>query len=99
MVRPVVAARKNAPARDVVFQFLKGFYSGMPVTDDEGTVIGVVKELEFECLIEYEGNAFAFTGEVEQDLLSITSVHPMRRDAVDAYLERAGANGSVVRNY
>jgi wyosine [tRNA(Phe)-imidazoG37] synthetase (radical SAM superfamily) len=50
-----------------------------------------------EYLIGYEGNAFAFTGDVEQDLLSITSVHPMRQDAVDAYLERAGANGSVVR--
>jgi predicted transcriptional regulator len=46
MVRPVVAARKNAPARDVVFQFLNGFYSGMPVTDDEGKVIGVVTELD-----------------------------------------------------
>lgn len=46
MVRPVVAAKKNAPARDVVFQFLNGFYSGMPVTDNEGTVIGVVTELD-----------------------------------------------------
>jgi CBS domain-containing protein len=46
MVRPVVAARKNAPVRDVVFQFLNGFYSGMPVTDDQGSVIGVVTELD-----------------------------------------------------
>jgi predicted transcriptional regulator len=46
MVRPVVAARKNAPVRDVVFQFLNGFYSGMPVTDDEGSVIGVITELD-----------------------------------------------------
>jgi predicted transcriptional regulator len=46
MVRPVVAARKNAPARDVAFQFLNGFYSGMPVTDEEGGVIGVVTELD-----------------------------------------------------
>jgi CBS domain-containing protein len=46
MVRPVVAARKNAPVRDVVFQFLNGFYSGMPVTDDAGSVIGVVTELD-----------------------------------------------------
>ena len=29
-------------------------------------------------LIGYEGNAFAFTGDVEEDLLSITAVHPMR---------------------
>ena len=46
MVRPVVAAKKNAPARDVVFQFLNGFYSGMPVTDDEGQVIGIITELD-----------------------------------------------------
>jgi len=46
MVRPVVAARKNAPVRDVVFQFLNGFYSGMPVTDDAGSVIGVITELD-----------------------------------------------------
>jgi CBS domain-containing protein len=30
----------------VVFQFLNGFYSGMPVTDDEGSVIGVITELD-----------------------------------------------------
>lgn len=49
-----------------------------------------------EYLIGYEGNAFAFTGDVEDDLLSITAVHPMREDAVGAYLSRAGAGWSVV---
>ena len=49
-----------------------------------------------EHLIGYEGNAFAFTGDVEQDLLSITAVHPMREDAVSDYLARAGAAWSVV---
>ncbi|MEJ2210385.1 MAG: radical SAM protein [Anaerolineae bacterium] len=51
---------------------------------------------QVEVLIGYEGNAFAFTGDVEQDLLSITAVHPMRRDAVDDYLARAGAGWPVV---
>ena len=56
------------------------------------------KEVEqVEYLIGYEGNAFAFTGDVEQDLLSITSVHPMREDAVSAFLARAGANWATVR--
>lgn len=32
-----------------------------------------------EYLIGYEGNAFSFTGDVEQDLLSITAVHPCGR--------------------
>jgi wyosine [tRNA(Phe)-imidazoG37] synthetase (radical SAM superfamily) len=49
-----------------------------------------------EYLIGYEGNAFAFTGDVEQDLLSITAVHPMREDAVSDYLARAGAKWPVV---
>jgi len=49
-----------------------------------------------EYLIGYEGNAFAFTGDVEDDLLSITSVHPMRDDAVDEFLARAEADWDVV---
>ena len=51
-----------------------------------------------EYLIGYEGNAFAFTGNVEEDMLSITSVHPMREDAVSEFLARAGADWPVVRN-
>jgi wyosine [tRNA(Phe)-imidazoG37] synthetase (radical SAM superfamily) len=50
-----------------------------------------------EYLIGYEGNAFAQTGDVEEDLLSITAVHPMREDAVEAFLERADAAWDVVR--
>jgi wyosine [tRNA(Phe)-imidazoG37] synthetase (radical SAM superfamily) len=49
-----------------------------------------------ELLTGYEGNAFAFTGDVESDLLSITSVHPMREDAVTEYLRRAGAGREEV---
>lgn len=40
-----------------------------------------MKSPKEEDLIGYEGNAFAFTGDVEEDLLSITAVHPMREDA------------------
>jgi wyosine [tRNA(Phe)-imidazoG37] synthetase (radical SAM superfamily) len=50
-----------------------------------------------EYLIGYEGNAFAFTGDVEEDLLSITAVHPMREDAVSEFLARADADWVVVR--
>lgn len=49
-----------------------------------------------EYLIGYEGNAFAATGNVAEDLLSITAVHPMRGEAVDALLSRAGADWSIV---
>ena len=49
-----------------------------------------------EYLIGYEGNSFAFAGNVEQDLLSITSVHPMRDDAVRKFLGQAGTDWSVI---
>jgi wyosine [tRNA(Phe)-imidazoG37] synthetase (radical SAM superfamily) len=53
---------------------------------------------QVEYLIGYEGNAFAFTGNVEEDLLSITAVHPMREEAVREFLTRAKTDWSVVRN-
>jgi wyosine [tRNA(Phe)-imidazoG37] synthetase (radical SAM superfamily) len=49
-----------------------------------------------EYLIGYEGSSFAFTGNVEEDILSITAVHPMRDDAVEEFLKRAGANWEIV---
>jgi wyosine [tRNA(Phe)-imidazoG37] synthetase (radical SAM superfamily) len=53
-----------------------------------------VKRVEY--LIGYEGDAFAFTGDIEKDLLSITAVHPMREEAVSKLLSRAGSSWKVV---
>lgn len=47
-------------------------------------------------LIGFEGDAFAVTGDIENDLLSITAVHPMRDDAISALLLRAGSSWEVV---
>jgi len=49
-----------------------------------------------EYLIGYEGNAFAFSGNVEDDLLSITAVHPMREEAVIELLRKADTGWEVV---
>ena len=49
-----------------------------------------------EYLIGYEGNAFAFTGRIEEDLLSITAVHPMRKEAVKEFLKKADADWSII---
>lgn len=51
---------------------------------------------QVEYLIGYEGNAFTFTGKVEEDILSITSVHPMREDALKDFLKRAHSDWSVI---
>jgi wyosine [tRNA(Phe)-imidazoG37] synthetase (radical SAM superfamily) len=56
----------------------------------------VSRGLPTELLIGYPGDAFAFTGDVEDDLLSITAVHPMREEAVAELLAKAGAPPAVV---
>jgi wyosine [tRNA(Phe)-imidazoG37] synthetase (radical SAM superfamily) len=50
-----------------------------------------------EYLIGYEGNEFAFAGKIEEDLLSITAVHPMRKEAVEEFLKKANADWRIIR--
>jgi len=56
---------------------------------------GRVSSVEF--LTGYEGDEFALTGRVEDELLSIASVHPLREDAVASVLARAGSDWGVVQ--
>ncbi|MBS3791204.1 radical SAM protein [Candidatus Bipolaricaulota bacterium] len=49
-----------------------------------------------EYLIGYEGDRFSSTGNAKEDILSITSVHPMRRSGVKELLSEAGADWKVV---
>jgi wyosine [tRNA(Phe)-imidazoG37] synthetase (radical SAM superfamily) len=49
-----------------------------------------------EYLMGYEGDAFASTGDVRQDLLSIAAVHPLRESAVKQLLVKADASWSLV---
>jgi wyosine [tRNA(Phe)-imidazoG37] synthetase (radical SAM superfamily) len=51
---------------------------------------------QVEYLIGYEGDAFAFTGDIHHDLLSITAVHPMRESAVRSLLGKAQAGWEVI---
>jgi len=51
---------------------------------------------DVEYIIGYEGNEFGFSGNVEEDLLDITSVHPMREEAVREYLKKANADWQVI---
>jgi wyosine [tRNA(Phe)-imidazoG37] synthetase (radical SAM superfamily) len=50
-----------------------------------------------ELLVGYEGDLFDFTGDVERDLLSITAVHPMRKEAVKKFLAQAGRSWDVIQ--
>jgi len=80
-IRPPAEARVNPPDESAVNLAFQIFRE---------------KSVDTEYLIGYEGNAFAFTGNAEADLLSITSVHPMREDAVDEFLIKAGADRKLI---
>ncbi len=67
---------------------------------DESTINEAFQEfskvVSTEYLIGYEGNEFSGTGNPEEDILSITSVHPMREDAVEEFLKRHGRDWSMI---
>ncbi len=54
--------------------------------------------LAVECLIGHESNTFVSTGNIEEDLLSITAVHPMREEAVREFLEKNNSKWSILEN-
>jgi wyosine [tRNA(Phe)-imidazoG37] synthetase (radical SAM superfamily) len=51
-----------------------------------------------ELLIIGEGENFAFTGNIIQDLLNITAVHPMTEAAVEEFLRKARSDWQTVQN-
>jgi wyosine [tRNA(Phe)-imidazoG37] synthetase (radical SAM superfamily) len=55
------------------------------------------KIAKVELLIGDEGDAFAFTGDVAEDVLSITAVHPMAEDALRGLLGKAHADWDVIQ--
>lgn len=81
--RPPVASWVQPPSEAVVNQAYQIFQEHIP---------------HVECLIGYEGNAFAYTGNVAEDLLSITAVHPLRIEAVTTLLSRADASWEIVEH-
>ncbi len=71
MTRPVISAPKNASARDITLQLLSGLYSGMPVTDDKGGVLGVVTE--YDLLKQIQGG---------KELVKLTAEDVMAKNPV-----------------
>ncbi|MDD2338148.1 MAG: radical SAM protein, partial [Geobacteraceae bacterium] len=51
-----------------------------------------------DLLVDYEGDAFSSTGDAGEELLSITAVHPMREDAVKAFLIQANQDWQTVQD-
>ncbi len=51
-----------------------------------------------ECLTGYEDSAFTVTGNIAEDVLSITAVHPVREEALRKCLLKAKADWSIIEN-
>ena len=51
-----------------------------------------------ECLTGHEDSAFTVTGNIEEDILSITAVHPMPEDALRDCLLKAAADWNIIEN-
>jgi len=45
-----------------------------------------------ELLAYNEGTNFSYSSDAEKELLSILAVHPMRKDAVEVFIQKAGAS-------
>ncbi|MDN3511237.1 MAG: CBS domain-containing protein [Candidatus Jettenia sp. CY-1] len=52
MNKIVTAAKKKTIGRDLAVKLLSGMYSGLPVVDDNGKVIGVVSEFDLLKVIK-----------------------------------------------
>jgi len=51
-----------------------------------------------EYLLGYEGSNFSAAGDLRENLLSITAVHPMRTEAVEQLLAASGADWTVMES-
>jgi wyosine [tRNA(Phe)-imidazoG37] synthetase (radical SAM superfamily) len=73
-------------------------YAGLP---DEATVNRVYQTIgrtveSLELLTAYEGDAFVTTDSVEDDILAIASVHPLRESALRQLLAQSGTDWQLV---
>jgi len=75
------------------------FETAVPVDEskiNEAFHIFSKKFAAVEFLTGYEGNAFSSTGNPQEDIMSITAVHPMREDAIEELLKRNNASFNLV---
>ena len=79
--RPPGEAWVRPPAEEAVHRVFQGFARRLP---------------RVELLTGSAGGRFGATGDAVQDLLAVTSVHPLRRDAALDLLDRDGADPSVL---
>jgi len=84
MNKIVTAAKKNTIGRDLAIKLLSGMYSGLPVVDDKGMVIGVVSE--FDLLKAIRGGK-ALEQVKAEDIMSKNPICVSENTAVDEIID------------
>jgi len=60
MTQPVISAKKSTRIRDVALQLVNGRYSGLPVTETGGKLVGIITELDILHAVN-DGKEFSTT--------------------------------------
>jgi predicted transcriptional regulator len=67
--------KKNAYVRDIAIEFLTEQYSGMPVTESDGSVIGIVSEIDILQAVN-EGHELSTTTAAEIMTKDVATANP-----------------------
>ena len=99
MNKIVTAAKKNTIGRDLAIKLLSGMYSGLPVVDDKGKVVGVVSEFD---LLKAIKNGKALEQVKAEDIMSknpiCVSENTPVEDVIDLMIKHNIIRVPVVRN-
>jgi wyosine [tRNA(Phe)-imidazoG37] synthetase (radical SAM superfamily) len=82
-IRPPAESDVKTPSEKTLMKIYDSFQKNLP---------------NVELLIGHEGYKFAYSGNAEEDILGITSVHPMREDAVQKFLKKSGEKWTLIQN-
>jgi CBS domain-containing protein len=79
----VVAAKTNASCTSLAQKMLSGFISGLPVTDDEGHVIGVVTEFDILKVLRNGANLSKTAKDIMTDKPICLEANQSVEEAID----------------
>ena len=80
MTRPVVAASRTTTMRDLAIQMFLGGFSGMPITERDGSIVGLVTEFDIIRAIQAGLQASSTLAEevMTRDVISVDIETPIQ---------------------
>ena len=99
MNKIVTAAKKNTIGRDLAIKLLSGMYSGLPVVDDKGKVVGVVSEFDLLKAIKEGKKLEQVTAEdiMSKNPICVSENTPVK-EVIDLMMKHNIIRVPVVRN-